>query len=168
VVIVSHAPQGPIALGDTEPGVRGARVARTRPPASWVTFRPAQEGQYSGGAHTRYRKPRVVPQRQASCRNRRRRGDAVFSRAHRGPVDARLARTATGAGRPQSALLIRRPLIRVVPVRAAEAIANIVERRSKLEAETLRAVVTTRCRGVAVARQWADVYAAVVGDSHAR
>jgi hypothetical protein len=58
-------------------------------------------------------------------------------------------------------LLIRRSLIRVVPVAAAGAIANIVERRSKFEAETLRAVVTTRCRGAGVARQWADVYRSV-------
>jgi hypothetical protein len=40
-----------------------------------------------------------------------------------------------------------------------------VERRSKFEAETLRAVVTPRCRGVAVARQWADVYASVTNGS---
>jgi hypothetical protein len=51
------------------------------------------------------------------------------------------------------------------PSGAAEAIENIVERCSKFEAETLRAVVTTRCRGVAVARQWADVYRSVIDGS---
>jgi hypothetical protein len=51
------------------------------------------------------------------------------------------------------------------PPGAAEAIAHIVERRSKFETETLRAVVTTRRRGVAVARQWADVYRSVIDGS---
>jgi hypothetical protein len=40
-----------------------------------------------------------------------------------------------------------------------------VERRLKFEAETLREVLTTRCRGVAVARQRADVYRSVIDGS---